>query len=52
MFSIDYNPGDVAICYTYCNGSEDNLTECDIYLCDDKSFFCIDIGITGIKCSE
>ena len=40
---------DVNVCYTYCDGSEDRLTDC--YLVIDSYCYC-DEGVVGITCSK
>ena len=39
--------GSVVICNTYCTGSEDELTDCDLSGCGS----CYN-GVVGITCSE
>ena len=49
LFCSPYTIGDVNICYTSCDGDEDELTECDIL-----TFPCsyCNNGVVGVTCSK
>ena len=50
IFYSFYN-GDITVCYTDCDGSEDELTDCYIRTSSGSCLTCSD-GVVSITCSK
>ena len=49
VYSYYANADDISVCYTSCDGDEDELTECDIRT--SACLYCNN-GVVGVTCSK